>query len=33
MCIEGLSGNLREKDYFEDLAIDGKIRSKWLLKK
>jgi len=33
MCIQGLSGNLREEEYFEVLDIDGKIRLKWLLKK
>jgi hypothetical protein len=24
-CIQGLWGNLREKDHFEGLAIDGRI--------
>ena len=30
---KGLSGNLREEDYFEDLGIDGKIKFKYLLNK
>jgi hypothetical protein len=26
-------GNLRERDYLEDLSIDGKIILKWIFKK
>jgi hypothetical protein len=25
-------GNLRERDHFEDLIVDGRIRLKWILK-
>ena len=29
---KGLSGNMRERYYLEDLGVDGRIILKWILK-
>ena len=33
MCIEFLCGNLKNRGNFEDVAVDGRIILKWVLKK
>jgi len=32
-CIQGFSGEMRERNQLEDLGIDGRIILKWMLRK
>jgi hypothetical protein len=32
-CMQGFSGEMRERNQLEDLGIDGRIILKWMLRK